>query len=37
MTDVAKAKGGAFYYIEKIDTADEFFIDALGGLFSVIG
>lgn len=27
---------GNFYYVEQIDTVDEMFIDALGGLFSVI-
>ncbi len=36
MNDIAKLKNGNFYYIEKIDKVDEFFIDALAGLVSVV-
>lgn len=37
MQAVANTKGGSFYYVENVKQADEFFIDALGGLFSVVG
>lgn len=36
MNDIAKLKDGAFYYIDKLDTVDECFVDCLGGLLSVI-
>lgn len=36
MNAVCQLKGGSFYYVEKIDQIDEFFVDALGGLFSVV-
>ena len=36
MSDIAKLKDGSFYYVEKLDTVDEMFVDALGGLFSVV-
>lgn len=36
MNEIGEKKDGSFYYVEKIDTVDEMFIDALGGLFSVI-
>jgi hypothetical protein len=36
MNEICKVKDGNFYYVEHIDTVDEMFIDALGGLFSVI-
>jgi len=29
-------RDGSFYYIEKLDKVDECFVDALGGLFSVV-
>ena len=36
MNAICQLKGGNFYYVERIDQIDEFFIDALGGLFSVV-
>jgi hypothetical protein len=36
MNEICKFKDGNFYYVENIDTVDEMFIDALGGLFSVV-
>lgn len=36
MVKIAKLKDGSFYYIEKLDTVDEAFGDALGGLMSVV-
>ena len=36
MNKISQHKDGSFYYVEKLDTVDEMFIDALGGLFSVI-
>ncbi|KAL4429892.1 hypothetical protein ABPG74_022915 [Tetrahymena malaccensis] len=36
MEKIAKIKDGNFYYIEKMDEIDRYFVDALGGLFSVI-
>jgi len=36
MNSICELKGGSFYYVEKIDQIDEFFVDALGGLFSVV-
>ncbi|KAL4509553.1 hypothetical protein ABPG73_022769 [Tetrahymena malaccensis] len=36
MQKIAQIKDGSFYYVEKTDQVDEFFIDALGGLFSVV-
>jgi hypothetical protein len=36
MNSISKLKDGGFYYVEKLDTVDEMFMDALGGLFSVI-
>lgn len=36
MNDISKLRDGGFYYVEKLDTVDEMFIDALGGLFSVV-
>ena len=37
MRKLATIKDGNFYYIEKLDLVDEFFVNALGGLLSVIG
>ena len=35
MSNISKLKDGGFYYVDKLDTVDEMFIDALGGaLFS---
>lgn len=36
MNDIAKLKDGNFYYVEKLDTVDEMFVDALGALFSIV-
>ncbi|EAR80639.2 von willebrand factor type A domain protein (macronuclear) [Tetrahymena thermophila SB210] len=36
MQKIAQIKDGSFYFVEKNDQVDEFFIDALGGLFSVV-
>jgi tRNA U34 5-carboxymethylaminomethyl modifying enzyme MnmG/GidA len=36
MNGVAKVGDGSFYFIEKLDVVDEMFVDALGGLFSVL-
>ncbi|KAL4485500.1 hypothetical protein ABPG73_015292 [Tetrahymena malaccensis] len=36
MQKIAKIKDGNFYYVERNNQIDEFFIDALGGLFSVV-
>ena len=36
MNNISKLKDGGFYYVDKLDTVDEMFIDALGGLFSVV-
>ncbi|EGR34145.1 von willebrand factor type A domain protein [Ichthyophthirius multifiliis] len=36
MNKICAMKDGNFYYVEKIDQIDEFFVDALGGLFSVV-
>lgn len=37
MTEISKLKDGNFYFIEKLDKVDECFVDALGGLFSIVG
>ncbi|KAL4437706.1 hypothetical protein ABPG74_012381 [Tetrahymena malaccensis] len=36
MNKICTLKDGNFYYVEKINQVDEFFVDALGGLFSVV-
>ena len=36
MREIAKLRDGGFYYVEKLDVVDEMFVDALGGLISVI-
>ena len=36
MTSISKLKDGNFYFIEQLDTLDECFVDALGGLVSVV-
>lgn len=36
MNNICSQKDGNFYFVEKIDAVDEMFIDALGGLFSVV-
>jgi len=37
MTDIAALRGGNFYFIQKLDTVDEAFVDCLGGLLSCVG
>jgi len=37
MTDIAALRSGNFYFIQKLDTVDEAFVDCLGGLLSCIG
>ena len=37
MSSIAKLKDGNFYFVEKLETVDECFVDAIGGLISVIG
>eukprot|EP00331_Platyophrya_macrostoma_P015459 CAMPEP_0176474580 /NCGR_PEP_ID=MMETSP0127-20121128/43086_1 /TAXON_ID=938130 /ORGANISM="Platyophrya macrostoma, Strain WH" /LENGTH=588 /DNA_ID=CAMNT_0017869993 /DNA_START=57 /DNA_END=1823 /DNA_ORIENTATION=- len=37
MNAIAKMKDGNFYFIEKYDTVDECFVDAIGALISVVG
>jgi len=36
MKDIATFKDGSFYFVEKLDEVDEFFVEAFGGLISVI-
>lgn len=36
MSDISTMRDGNFYYIEKLEMVEESFIDALGGLFSVV-
>jgi len=37
MSDIADLRDGNFYFVEKLDTVDEAFVDCLGGLLSSIG
>mmetsp|Transcript_67640 Transcript_67640/g.78535 ORF Transcript_67640/g.78535 Transcript_67640/m.78535 type:complete len:576 (+) Transcript_67640:1-1728(+) len=37
MGTIAKYKDGNFYFVEKLETVDECFVDAIGGLISVVG
>ena len=37
MRDIAKLKDGNFYYVKDLTVVDECFVDALGGLMSVVG
>jgi len=37
MNDIANLRDGNFYFIEKLDTIDEAFVDCLGGLLSSVG
>jgi len=37
MTSLSDLKDGKFYFVEKLDTVDECFVDCLGGLISVVG
>ena len=36
MRDLAKLKDGNFYYIENLKSVDKCFLDALGGLVSLV-
>ncbi len=36
MNNICSLKDGNFYFVKEINQVDEFFIDALGGLFSVV-
>lgn len=36
MSKLSLLRDGSFYYIEKLDTVDECFADALAGLFSAV-
>ena len=36
MTAISGTKDGNFYFIQQLDTLDECFVDALGGLVSVV-
>jgi len=36
MQAISKLKDGNFYFIEQLDTVDECFVNALGGLMSVV-
>jgi hypothetical protein len=36
MDNISKLKNGKFYFVEKLDSVGDMFIDALGGLFSVV-
>ncbi|CAD8200820.1 unnamed protein product [Paramecium octaurelia] len=37
MTSICNLKNGSFYFVQNISLLDEFFVDALGGLKSVVG
>jgi len=37
MSDIADLRDGNFYFVEKLDTVDEAFVDCLGGLLSSVG
>jgi len=37
MTSLCNLKHGSFYFVNDISLLDEFFVDALGGLVSVVG
>jgi len=37
MSDIADLRDGNFYFVEKLDTVDEAFVDCLGGLLSSLG
>lgn len=37
MNDIADLRDGNFYFVERLDTVDEAFVDCLGGLLSSIG
>ena len=36
MTDICNLRDGNFYFIEDLDKLTENFVDALGGLFSIV-
>lgn len=37
MTSICNLKHGSFYFVQNITLLDEFFVDAFGGLKSVVG
>jgi len=37
MRNIANLRDGNFYFIDKLEVVDECFVDALGGLMSVVG
>jgi hypothetical protein len=37
MDKISSVKDGNFYFIEKLETIDEAFVSALGGMLSVVG
>ncbi|CAD8069764.1 unnamed protein product [Paramecium sonneborni] len=37
MTEISNLKDGSFYFVQEISLLDEFFVDALGELISVVG
>lgn len=37
MDKIASVKDGNFYFIERLETIDEAFVSALGGMLSVVG
>ena len=37
MNAIADMRGGNFYFVERLDTVDECFVDAIGGLISTVG
>ena len=37
MSSIAKLKDGNFYFVQEVDTVEECFVDAIGGLISVVG
>lgn len=37
MTALCNLKSGSFYFVQNISLLDEFFVDALGGLLSIVG
>jgi len=36
MDEMSRLRDGSFYYIDKLSTVDEAFVNALGGLISVV-
>lgn len=36
MTAICNLKSGSFYFVKEVNLLDEFFVDALGGLITVV-